>query len=301
MIHQKPFEVFCEDGVRLSGKLIIPESPKAVVQFNCGTAAKKEFYIPFLEYLAEHGYICALWDYRGSGDSAPEDLATCEYNFLDYGTKDMPAIYNYLKIRFPDLPYFLFGHSAGGQQVGFMPKLEGISGMVGVAVSVGYAPFMPWWYRLQSHFFFYIFAPLSFFFAGYLKAKPFGIMENLPKNVLKQWRAWCSKRNYFFDPKFYGKSVPTGKFKHLPFPVHVFWASDDPISNQRSTPTFWLHADSLYRLEFTRTTPKELGERNIGHFGFFKKRMRDSLWLAGLQKLDEMLEQQHISPFIYTF
>ena len=211
----------------------------------------------------------------------------------------MPAIYNYLKIRFPDLPYFLFGHSAGGQQVGFMPNLEGISGMVGVAVSVGYAPFMPWWYRLQSHFFFYIFAPLSFFFAGYLKAKPFGIMENLPKNVLKQWRAWCSKRNYFFDSKFYGKSVPTGKFKQLPFPVHVFWASDDPISNKRSTPTFWLNVDSLYNLEITRTTPIELGEITILHFGFFKKRMRDSLWLAGLQKLDEMLEQQHISPFIH--
>lgn len=299
MIRHESFEVYCEDGVRLRGRLIIPDHPKAVVQFNAGTAAKKEFYLPFLQFLAEHNYLCALWDYRGSGESAPEDLAGCDYRFLDYGTKDMPAIYDYLKERFPSLPFFLFGHSAGGQQVGFMPKLEGVSGMVGVAVSVGYSPFMPWWYSIQARFLFYVFAPLSFLFAGYLKAKPFGFMENLPRNVLKEWRAWCSKEKYFFDPKFYGNSVPRGHYKALPFPVHIFWATDDPISNQRSIPAFWQHVKSLHGIEFTKSKPSALGVKTIGHFGFFRKQMKDKLWLAGLQQLENMLEQQHISPFIH--
>lgn len=32
------FETVCEDGVKLKGIRFIPEHPKAVIQFNCGTA-----------------------------------------------------------------------------------------------------------------------------------------------------------------------------------------------------------------------------------------------------------------------
>jgi len=45
---QEKFETYCADGVKLSGLLLIPEKPKAVIQFNCGTATKKEFYLKFL-------------------------------------------------------------------------------------------------------------------------------------------------------------------------------------------------------------------------------------------------------------
>jgi len=74
-------------GVVLQGLLLIPDHPKAVVQFNGGTATKKEFYLPFLKYLAAQGFICCLWDYRGSGESAPVTLKGCNYTYSDYGQK----------------------------------------------------------------------------------------------------------------------------------------------------------------------------------------------------------------------
>lgn len=47
---QEKFETYCADGVKLSGLLLIPEKPKAVIQFNCGTATKKEFYLKGQNY-----------------------------------------------------------------------------------------------------------------------------------------------------------------------------------------------------------------------------------------------------------
>lgn len=168
------FETICVDGITLKGMLLIPKNPKAVIQFNCGTATKKEFYLPFLEFLAQHNYICCLWDYRGSGESAPSTLKGCTYTYSDYGLKDMSAIKNYLNTRFPEKPFLFFNHSTGGQQIGFMNNLENVSGAINFAVSTGYLPNMPLGYRLQSNYFFHLFTPLSIIFTGYLKAKKFG-------------------------------------------------------------------------------------------------------------------------------
>ncbi|MCI5054781.1 MAG: alpha/beta hydrolase [Flavobacteriales bacterium] len=283
------FQTKTSDGVTLRGKLFIPEKPKAIVQFNCGTAAKKEFYQPFLEYLSHNGYLCCLWDYRDSGTSAPSTLKDCAYKFSDYGLLDMPAIKTFLEKQYPDLPLLLFGHSAGGQQVGLMPNLKGYKGMVGFAVSTGYLPHMPLGYKLQSFYFLNIFSPISKLFYGYVAAKRFGIMEDLPWPVLKEWRSWCGKPNYLFHPQFYGNTIPEGHYKNMPFPIHIFWATDDPISNERSVPGFWNNVKSSFNISFEKISPEEIQVKSIGHFGFFKKKMKDKLWPKGLKKLDELL------------
>lgn len=289
MIQKETFQTQCADGVTLKGILLIPESPKAIVQFNGGTAAKKEFYLPFLEYLASHNYACCLWDYRGNGESAPPTLKNCNYNCQDYGIKDMPTIKDYLVNRFPNLPILLFGHSVGGQQAGFMHNLQGYIGMVGYAISTGYLKHMPIRYRLLSNYFFFIFTPISIALTGYLAAKRFNIMEDLPKNVVREWRDWCMKKDYFFDPKYFGKTVPEGHFHDMPFPIHIFWATDDYISNKNSVPTFWSHIHSKHGINFTKITPQSIGAKSIDHFGFFKKRLGEKLWPKGLAKLDEFL------------
>jgi predicted alpha/beta hydrolase len=289
MIQQESMRVQCSDGVELRGMLLLPAEPKAIVQFNGGTGAKKEFYLPFLTFLAEHGYACCLWDYRGSGESAPQNMKNCTYNFLDYGTKDMPAVKKYLETRFPTLPYLIVGHSVGGQQVGFMDNLEHIKGMLAFAVSTGYLAYMPLSYRILSTYFFYMFSPISIALKGYVASKRFGIMEDLPKKVVEQWRAWCAKPDYFFNERFYGTSVPVGKFKHYNFPVHVFWTSDDPISNKDSIRAYWSQIENQDITSIQKIEPADYGQKKIGHFGFFKKSMRDTLWHEASRKLDLFL------------
>ncbi|MFS4470300.1 alpha/beta fold hydrolase [Chryseobacterium sp. T20] len=283
------FETICDDGVKLKGILLIPDHPKAVVQFNCGTGTKKEFYLSFLTYLAENDFLCCLWDYRGSGDSFSRNLKTCEFTFSDYGVKDMPAIKDFLNKKFPDLPFMIVGHSAGGQQIGFMKNLDNVKGMINFAVSAGYYMNMPFSYRMKAYFYFYMFAPISVLMTGYVKAKTFGLMENLPKNVVYEWRNWLEKKDYFFDAQFYGTTVPIGHFKNYTFPIHLFWTTDDTISSQKNTETYWQHIDSKEDITFTKLIPSELGLKKIDHFGFFKKNMKDRLWIHVVDKLNHFI------------
>ncbi|WP_223599073.1 alpha/beta fold hydrolase [Chryseobacterium sp. GVT01B] len=283
------FETICEDGVKLKGILFTPDTPKAVIQFNCGTGTKKEIYLSFLTYLAENGFLCCLWDYRGSGDSSSENLKTCEFTFSDYGVKDMPAIKDFLNKKFPDLPFMIVGHSAGGQQIGFMKNLDNVKGMINFAVSAGYYHNMPFSYRMKAYFYFYIFAPVSVLMTGYVKAKAFGLMENLPKNVVSEWRNWLEKKDYFFDPKFYGKTVPVGHFKNYTFPIHLYWTIDDTISSEKNTESYWQHIKSKEEISFTKLVPSELGLKKIDHFGFFKRNMKDKLWENVVSKLNSFL------------
>lgn len=291
MLTKENFTVTCKDGVHLKGLLLIPEKPKAVLQFNGGTATKKEFYLSFLTYLANHNYICCLWDYRGSGESAPENLKGCDYKLQDYGIQDMPAIKNYLTRRFSNLPLLLMGHSVGGQLVGFMDNLTGYQGMIAMTVSTGHIGHMTFKNRCLSNFLFYMFTPFSLAVNGYLNSKKYGFMEDLPKNVILEWRDWCTKADYFFDEKFLGKTVPAGQFQHIPFPIHLFWTTDDFIANERSVPSFWKHIKSQQGIKITKITPESIGVKSIGHFGFFRKKMADKFWPKILKQLDSYLPQ----------
>lgn len=44
------------DQVSLAGQLIEAKAAKAMVLINPGTATKTSFYLPFAQFLAEHGY-----------------------------------------------------------------------------------------------------------------------------------------------------------------------------------------------------------------------------------------------------
>lgn len=279
----------CTDGVQLAAVLCAPQQVKAAVMLSGGTGFKKEFYLPIAHYLAEHGLATLVYDYRGTGESRAADMRHCDFSFLDYGQKDMPAALDFLDARYPELPKLILGHSAGGQQVGFMHNAHKVQGLVAVATSVGYLPYMPWGYRLKSYYFFYLFTPISILLKGYVASKRFKIMEDLPRKVVAQWRAWCNKANYFFDPKFYGKSVPKGVFAQMPFPIHVFWATDDPISNARSVPAFWRHLKSEAGLSFQLLRPEDWNAKKIDHYGMFRAQFKDSIWREILGALQRML------------
>jgi predicted alpha/beta hydrolase len=284
-----PHRIPALDGYPLAARLLVPDGePKAVVQLNGGTAIVKEFYGSFARFLVENGYAVCLWDYRGTGESAPPSLRDFPARMLDWGTLDMPAVLDFLDDRFPTLPKLVFGHSAGGQQVGFMPNLDKLSGLVCFATSSGYWGFMPPDYRLKTRLFFQGVVPVGHALVGYTAARRLGIMEDLPKGVALEWRNWCSRPDYFFDEQYFGKTVPTGRFEALPFSVKVFWATDDPISNARSVPAFWRHVRSLHSLDVEALRPAEVGLNTIGHFGFFRKTARETLWPKALAELETM-------------
>ena len=92
-----------------------PSEPKAVVQMAHGMCEYKDRYIPLMEFLSAHGYICIMNDHRGHGKSirSMDDLG----HFYEPGGQglitDMLAVTDYIQKTYPDLPLLMFGHSMG--------------------------------------------------------------------------------------------------------------------------------------------------------------------------------------------
>lgn len=270
------FQVVTEDGIAIKGEVIEARGPKAIIQINPAAGTKASFYRPFAEYLRDEGYSVCLFDYRGIGKSRNEKLRNISYLFRDYGLRDVPVVVEYLKEKYPELPLYLIGHSVGGQQIGIVPNNPKIAGLLAVAVSTGFRAHMPFSYSLQATFFFKMFSPVSSFANGYVAAKKFNIMEDLPTGVVKEWGDWSDKKDYLFH--FLGKTIPQGNYDQLPFPVTVFYASDDEIATDKNVESFWKHVKSKDKINFRKVSPDAYGAKVIGHFGYFKKQFRESLW-----------------------
>lgn len=104
------------DGLELSLLIVIPEcNIKGIVQMHHGMVEHKERYVPFMEYLASEGYVAAMHDCRGHGQSVKckDDLGYM-YGVGGEGlVEDTRQITLFLKQRWPEVPFVLFGHSMG--------------------------------------------------------------------------------------------------------------------------------------------------------------------------------------------
>lgn len=109
------------DGLKLALMTVLPDNgaPKALIQLAHGMAEHKARYIPFMEFLADHGFGCIINDHRGHGESlkSMEDLG---YFYKDGAAgllNDLHQITLYFRAQFPGLKLFLFGHSMGSLAV----------------------------------------------------------------------------------------------------------------------------------------------------------------------------------------
>lgn len=109
------------DGLEISVLAVLPEKEpyEGVVQLVHGMSEHKERYLPFMEYLAEHGYVSVIHDHRGHGKSvgSQEDLGYMYGAGSEGLLKDIETINEELHRRFPTLPLILFGHSMGSLAV----------------------------------------------------------------------------------------------------------------------------------------------------------------------------------------
>lgn len=131
------------DGLDLAVASSSPESPKAVIQLVHGMCEHKERYYSLMQYLGSRGFACVIHDHRGHGGSVKS--ADGLGYFYDGGWKaaleDVHLVTLWAKNEFPDIPFFLFGHSMGSMIVRTYTKThdDELSGLV-VCGSPSYNP-----------------------------------------------------------------------------------------------------------------------------------------------------------------
>ena len=101
----------------LKGNLYIPDfEPKGIFHHVHGMCDHKERYDSFLHEMCCAGYVCVAYDNLGHGETACDDselgyfAKKDGYKFL---AEDVFAVSEKMKQEYPDLPYYLMGHSMG--------------------------------------------------------------------------------------------------------------------------------------------------------------------------------------------
>lgn len=118
------------DDLSLAVLVSEPEgSPKGVFQIVHGMCEHKERYVPFMEYLSAHGYVCVIHDHRGHGESVktPDDLGFMYKGGWRAMVEDVREVSDWAKSQYPSLKHILLGHSMGSMVVrSFTKRYDGM-------------------------------------------------------------------------------------------------------------------------------------------------------------------------------
>lgn len=226
-------------------------------------AVRARFYRPFARFLAEQGIAALVFDYRGIGGSRPEgSLRGFTAHFHDWGEKDLGGALDLLTARYPALPLYYVGHSAGAQLMGMAGDAQ-ISAALFVAAGTAYwnayrglprAVMIALWWAL---------VPGLSTAAGYLPMRRFGQGDDVPQGVAREWARWGK------DPRYvYSYAEPRGGLGYTRYdgPLRGVCISDDsyaPLTALESLLSLYTAADKEVRVI-------EAGPQRIGHFGFFR-------------------------------
>ena len=108
------------DDLALSVLAGAPDAtPRGLVQLVHGMCEHKERYIPLMDFLTGHGYVCVIHDHRGHGASvkAERDLGFLYEGGWEAMVEDVRVVSDWALEQWPGLEYTLLGHSMGSMVV----------------------------------------------------------------------------------------------------------------------------------------------------------------------------------------
>jgi predicted alpha/beta hydrolase len=276
-----PFELRAPDGVTLAARHYpaATASPRGAVLLVSAMGVGQGYYAPLASWLAGEGFHVVGFDYRGMGESRRGSLRDVDADVVTWAEKDTSAALRALQERAPGLPITWIGHSLGGQIVPFVPDLGAVSKVITIAAGSGYwrensAPL-----RRKVWIFWWGAVPLATPLFGYFPGSKLGMVGDLPRGVIEQWRRWCLDPEYAVGA---GGAPTRALFASVATPMTSLSFTDDEMMSAQSTRS--LHG--FYtgtQVRMVRVSPADAGVARIGHFGFFRRGMRDELWAPYLR------------------
>ncbi|NEX92846.1 alpha/beta hydrolase [Caulobacter sp. 17J65-9] len=263
----RPIQFAADDGHPLAGVLIAPVQPTLAALITPATGYPKEFYLRFAKAWAARGCAVLVFDCRGVGGSAPDDLKRFSMDYTDWGRLDMPAALDALAEAAPGRRIVHVGHSAGGQFVGFMRNHERISRHAFVAVGSGYGPRHHLSHRPREVLFWWGYGPACLATKGYIPAGGIWGGTALPRGVFTTWRRWSHQSRYFageLDRRF-----GWHRFGAVTAPIRSWTFADDPIATPAAARDI-LELFPNAPTELIERRPRDYRAKRLGHDGAFR-------------------------------
>ncbi|MCD6079302.1 MAG: alpha/beta hydrolase [Ramlibacter sp.] len=262
------------DGAAIAARIYEPSGLlEGNVVIGGAMGVRQAYYEPFAKWLATQGWRVTTFDYRGSGDSAPDTLKGFKADLFDW-TRDYEAAIDHAYDALPGAPLYLLGHSLGAQLPGMLTNQDKVSGLLSIAAGSGYwrenAPQL----RRLILYFWFVLVPIATKLCGYFPGRKLRKVGDLPAGVIMQWRRWCLNPRYSVGAE--GEAVRRS-FANVRFPVLALSISDDELMTLQGTRSlFALYENAPRQIE--RIQPAELALRRIGHFGPFRAEQETRLW-----------------------
>lgn len=256
----------------LGGTLFIPaDSIGESILISSATGMLQKFYFALSRHFASLGYSVLTFDYFGIGDSggSPEALRKNTTNLVEWGSNDQAGALRFLKDFAPESKITVITHSIGGQICGFNPEHASIDRIIMVASQNSYWKNFEGRHKLKMWMFWNVMIPWGTSLFGYFPARHLGLFENLPKNMVRQWRQWGTHPDYLM-----GFRDSSYLFDDLKMPILSLSFPADPLAPPRTVD--WLAAQyrsaRVRRIHYTDEGDKP------GHFGYFRPPFKDTLW-----------------------
>lgn len=283
------FELVAADGYRLAARLHdAGPGARGVALIVPAMAVPQEYYSGLGSWLAARGWSALCFDFRGMGDSAPPGLRGFEADILKWARLDCAAALACARERAAGRPLVWIGHSLGGQILAMTPGNESLAAAVTVASGVGYWRENAFPLRWYSWFLWFFLAPVATALCGYFPGRALGVVGNLPRGVIRQWSRWCRHPEYAV-----GVEGPAMRelYRRVATPMLSLSFTDDEYMSARNVAVlhgFYANA----RPELRRIAPADIGERRIGHFGFFRAQVGARLWPSMLDWIEAAISRR---------
>lgn len=257
-----------------------------LIQYSASSSAKghvviapamgvtQAFYQPLAHWLSQQGFNVTTFDYRGIGESQQKPLRQYNLDILQWAKQDCSAALAQVLEQNTALPVYWLGHSLGGQIFPLIAQIEKVTKVITLASGTGYwkhnAPAL----RRQAPMFWYVIVPVLTRMFGYFPGAKLGMVGNLPKSVMLQWRRWCLHPEYCVG-------VESAEIRrlftqlHLPL-VSISFSDDEMLSQQNMQDLHALFGST--RKQLKNYSPQQFGVKRIGHLGFFREQFKQTLW-----------------------
>ena len=275
----KEIEIVSKSGI-LSGTLFESHSTEIILIIASATGVRQEFYAKFAQSMLDSGITVITFDYRGIGRSLTTTIKEVKNNAADWGRNDLESVLQYAERNYPQSKKVVLGHSIGGQLIGLAKSSQKLDQIILVAAQSGYWRYWKGIGRLKMWFNWYILFPILINTFGYLNSKRLSGMENLPKHVANQWRNWGKHEDYILGDK----SIAQMYYDEIRVDITAFSIEDDDFAPLDSVQ--WMtnqYTNAIKKSILLK--PEDFNSKTIGHFGVFKEKFRNTIWLQILNEI----------------